>query len=198
MSPKQSNTQEGVLNALADTNLAAAIAAGTDIRGKLVKQTAGGKVEIPTAVTDVTPFIVEDVLDSTNVTVRPLHGNRNVRIPATGTGNSGDPVYSDSAAYGSIKKYTTGAAYVIGYAEENWVAGQLLLVRPQPHIRGAVGTIAAQSTPAITGVAATINALTVDNPPTQAQVTAIRDQLKLVADDVKAISDAIVAAGIFS
>jgi hypothetical protein len=133
MNPYQSNTQDGLVNMLADVNLLAAINAGTDVRGYLVKNTAGGKVEIPAAVTDIVLYTVEDVtsVGAGYVTVRPLDQRRNVRIRTTGvTGSAGDQIGHDTANYGRGKAVTVAGNWVVGIAEENYVAGQNVLVRP--------------------------------------------------------------------
>jgi hypothetical protein len=142
MNPQQSNTQRGLKIFGAATNLLAAIAAGTNVDGTLVKLAAGSKVEIPAAGTDVALFVIEDVMGVTataaNVTCRPLEGGaqgaENVRLQATGTGNCGDPLIHDTAAYGQVKTGITTGVWIIGFAEEDWVAGQFVLVRACPRL----------------------------------------------------------------
>ena len=70
-------------------------------------------------------------------TVRPLDPQRTVRVTAKGTGNPGDPLVladgvTTAADKGKVRKVptTSGTYRLVGIAEEAFVDGQLVRVRP--------------------------------------------------------------------
>lgn len=133
MSPKQSNTQEGIVS----------IQSGEDLTGKeafLVALGSSGGVAVaslPTAITELTPYVVEEGAASGEESkLRPLDPNRNVRIKAEGTGSAGDVVVmadpGTSADKGMVRALPAAAAtyLAVGIAEEDFVDGQLVKIRP--------------------------------------------------------------------
>lgn len=136
MLPSQSNTQEGLVSFNSGEDLSAK-------DGYLVKMSRKDgttpEVLLPTANTDITPYVVVDggTLDTESV-VQPLDPNRNVRVVAEGTGSAGDQIcLADTGTAGDKGKIrilpALAATYrVIGIAEEDFVDGQKTLFRPYP------------------------------------------------------------------
>jgi hypothetical protein len=122
----QSNTIEGIVSKVA----ASAIGAG-----KMVKLATDGRVTAVAAVADRAMYIaLNDAAIGEIVDCQPLDPNTQVRIKAgtvTGTQNAGVAVYLAASADGLVNEVVTGATKV-GYAEEQFVTGQLVLVRPIP------------------------------------------------------------------
>lgn len=124
----QSNTTNGVV---------AKVAAAAITAGYLVKLTTAGLVTPVAAVGDRAMFVaLNDAASGDPVDCLPLSPERNVRIKAgtvSGTQNAGVAVYlaAAPAADGRINEVSTNATK-IGYAEETFVTGQLVLVRPIP------------------------------------------------------------------
>ena len=132
--PNQANTQRGKIVLASNSNL-------TGLEGKLVKivSNAGGPglFDVPAAVTDEALFVLTDgnLHAGDPCEAIPLHSEQEVRVVATGTGVAGARVIHDSAAYGSVKTDPGTSATTVfspGIAEEDWVAGQALLIRPAP------------------------------------------------------------------
>lgn len=133
MNPKQSNTQEGLVS----------IQSGEDLTGKesfLVVLGSSGGVAVanrPTAITELTPYVVEEgAANGENSILRPLDPNRNVRVKAEGTGSAGDVVVMADPAVdadkGMVRALPAAAAtyLAVGVAEEDFVDGQLVKIRP--------------------------------------------------------------------
>lgn len=162
MNAVQSNTREGPLPIVAGESL-------VDKSGylvKLVNDTGVLKALLPTANTDVCLFVVEDeAANAATAAVRPIYGNSNVRIKAKGTGNPGDLlVLADvgtAADKGKVRAATATMAtsFVVGYAEETFVDGQFVRVRPAigvvSSLNTSVGRIFAAGTHTWVGGAAT-------------------------------------------
>lgn len=133
MYPTQSNTHAGgAIAKVAGEDL-------TDLDGRLVKLDADGEVILPTAITDITPFLlVEDGASGDNVTVLPFTGEKNHRVRLNGTCNAGDTlVLADTAVAGDKGKLRAlpaapGTYRGIAIAEEDGVDEQLVLCRPYP------------------------------------------------------------------
>jgi hypothetical protein len=129
---KQSNTRVGKFSVLAGEDL-------TDKEGYLVKMTHDTgvpEVKLPAAITDITPYVVGDGAEDTQLTeVIPLEPDRNVRLKLKGTCNPGDQLVLAAIAgsdAGMVRLIpTAGGTYrVIAIAEEAGVDGQLVLCRP--------------------------------------------------------------------
>lgn len=124
----QSNTTTGVVSKVA----AAAITAGY-----CVTLTTAGLVAPVSAANNRAMFVaLNDAATGEPVDCMPLSPERNVRIKAgtvSGTQNAGVAVYlaAAPAADGRINEVSTSATKV-GYAEEQFATGQLVLVRPIP------------------------------------------------------------------
>lgn len=121
----QSNTIRGQL---------AKIANGAITAGLCVKlHTATGKVTACTAANDRPQFVaLNDAADGETVQVLPLEPGGQVRIKAgtvSGTQNAGVAVYLAASNDGKVNEVSTSATK-IGYAEETFVTGQLVLIRP--------------------------------------------------------------------
>lgn len=123
----QSNTTPGVV---------AKVAALAVTAGYVVKLTTAGLVTPVAAANDAGALFV--ALNSASagepVDCLPLSPERNVRIKAgtvSGTQNAGVAVYlaAAPAADGRVNEVATSATK-IGYAEETFVTGQLVLIRP--------------------------------------------------------------------
>jgi hypothetical protein len=132
MNASQSDTREGLVPFLASVNL-------TDKEGyvvKLVDATGVAKVALPTADADPVQFVIEDG-DAAGEMVGciPLSAHRNVRCKASGAIAGGIAVVVENG--GKVKTITglgSGTYFVVGYAEEDAVDGQLFRVRPMPRI----------------------------------------------------------------
>lgn len=148
MSYEQSNTLPGPFPVNSAEDLSAK-------NGYLVELVDGGsiaEVQLPTAVTDLALYIVDDgaVADEFS-TVAPLSPHRQVRIKAKGTGSAGatlvlaDP--GTAADKGKVRTVpaTAGLYFSPGLAEEDFVDGQLVLVRPMPRIVTVAGDATAIS-----------------------------------------------------
>jgi hypothetical protein len=135
MFPSQSNTQPGDRPFIAGANL-------TGFEGRLVKLISNSgtpNVILPAANADITPYVlVDDAIQGGFATVKPLDPDKQVRITAKGTGTAGtilvqaDPTLNSGADAGKVRALpTTPGVYVkVGEAEEDFVDGQLVLVRP--------------------------------------------------------------------
>lgn len=131
--PTQSNTTQGdiVINSKDDTSAK---------EGYLVKLADAGsepEVALPTDEADICQYIVLDgATADSDCTVRPLQMGQQVRIKANGTGSAGDKLAlaTISTNAGEVETLPADADtyYIVGYAEEDFVDGQLVKVRVWP------------------------------------------------------------------
>lgn len=129
----QSNTHEGDLLITANEDLSAladVLVAPYNSSGQLV-------VTRPAANNDYAVYVlVYGVTSGGKATVRPLNPNRTVRVVAKGTGNPGDLLVladgvTTAADKGKVRKPTAAGTYrLVGIAEEAFVDGQLVRMRP--------------------------------------------------------------------
>ena len=125
----QSNTQTGAIPVLTAQTF-------VGLEGRVCVQTStAGTVDLPSAATDVAQFIIVNVIDATHAEVLPITSATQCRI-VVGAGSSaivrGSLIvgYGGTAA-GQAFPWASGAAFIIGVAEEAYSAtGQYLLVRP--------------------------------------------------------------------
>ena len=133
----QSNTRTGDIP----------VTAGEDLAGmedRLVKLAdASGKTvaKLPEANGDFVPFLViEGTANGKTASLRPLHADRNVRVPLKGTCNPGDTLVladvATAADKGKVRALPTAPGTYRGLliAEQAGVEGQLVLARPAPWI----------------------------------------------------------------
>jgi len=129
MHPTQSDTKIGQL----PLNCGVAL---TDKEGFLVKLASTGAL-LPTAITDIPSFLCVsgEALDSAGQ-FEPFTGEKNCRVVAKGAGNQGDQLVladpSTPADAGKLRALpVAGGTYrVVAIAEEDFVDGQLVKVRP--------------------------------------------------------------------
>jgi mRNA-degrading endonuclease toxin of MazEF toxin-antitoxin module len=129
----QSNTHEGDILVTANEDLstyADVLVAPYNSAGQLV-------VTRPAANNDAAVYVlVYGATTGAKATVRPLNPNRTVRVTAKGTGNPGDSLaladgVTTAADKGKVRKPTTTGTYrLVGIAEEAFVDGQLVRMRP--------------------------------------------------------------------
>jgi len=130
----QSNTHEGDILITANEDLSSyadVLVAPYNSSGSLV-------VTRPAANNDYAVYLlVYGAVSGGKATVRPLNPNRTVRIVAKGTGNPGDLlVLADGAGTaadkGKVRKLpaSAGTYRLVAIAEEAFVDGQLVRVRP--------------------------------------------------------------------
>ena len=139
LNPSQSNTRQGVITLLAKDAL-------TGLEGRLCQVVNDGgvaKAAVPTAVTTICIFIVAaGAAAASEVQIEPIASNDQCRVRAYGTGNAGDilvladPTANSGAQAGMVAKIgaTAGQYFSPGIAEEAFVDGQLVLVRPLPRL----------------------------------------------------------------
>jgi hypothetical protein len=133
----QSNTQEGdvLLSAGEDLSNYA------DVLVALYNSSGLPVVTRPVANNDYAVFVLlYGATPGGNATVRPLNSGRSVRVVANGAGNPGDLLVladgvSTAASRGQVRSkatLTTGAGTfrLVGIAEEAFVNGQLVKMRP--------------------------------------------------------------------
>jgi len=129
----QSNTQEGDLLLTTGEDLS------TTADVLVVPYNSSGQLVVtrPAANNDYAIYVlVYGAISGGKATVRPLDPNRTVRITAKGTGNPGDLLVladvSTSADKGKVRKLpaTSGTYRLVAIAEEAFVDGQLVKVRP--------------------------------------------------------------------
>ncbi len=130
MNPTQSNSREGIVPFLANENL-------TDKEGYLVKlvDAAGrAKVGLAAADSDQVQFVlVNGAASGSPVDCQPLCANRSVRCVASGAIAGGVAVaVKNGGKVQTITGLGAGTYFIVGYAEEDAVDGQLVLVRPMP------------------------------------------------------------------
>lgn len=129
----QSNTHEGDLLITANEDLSAfadVLVAPYNSSGNLV-------VTRPAANNDYALYVlVYGAPSGGKATVRPLNPNRTVRVVAKGNGNPGDLLaladgVTTAADKGKVRKPTASGTYrIVGVAEEAFVDGQLVKMRP--------------------------------------------------------------------
>jgi hypothetical protein len=130
----QSNTHEGDILITANEDLSSyadVLVAPYNSSGQLV-------VTRPAANNDYAVYVlVYGAPSGGKATVRPLNPNRTVRVTAKGAGNPGDLLsladgVTTAADKGKVRKVpaTTGTYRVVGVAEEAFVDGQLVRMRP--------------------------------------------------------------------
>ncbi len=130
----QSNTHEGDILITANEDLSSyadVLVAPYNSSGSLV-------VTRPAANNDYAIYVlVYGATSGGKATVRPLNPNRTVRVVAKGTGNPGDPLVladgvTTAADKGKVRKLpaTTGTYRLVAIAEEAFVDGQLVRMRP--------------------------------------------------------------------
>jgi hypothetical protein len=130
----QSNTHEGDILITANEDLSSyadVLVAPYNSSGQLV-------VTRPAANNDYAVYVlVYGAPSGGKATVRPLNPNRTVRVTAKGAGNPGDLLsladgVTTAADKGKVRKVpaTTGTYRVVGVAEEAFVDGQLVRLRP--------------------------------------------------------------------
>lgn len=123
----QSNTQSGPITMDSAADL-------TGKEGRFVKLGSTGLAEVA-AIADRTPFVVDEVISATKAAVIPFTAERNVRVKAKGTGSKGDVLVladpTTAADKGKLRAIPTanGTYHTVAIAEENFVDGQLVLVR---------------------------------------------------------------------
>jgi len=151
----QSNTHQGGPRKInAGANL-------TGLEGRLVKVADAGseaEVVVPTAVTDITPFVlVTEAVHDADCEVLSIAGEKEVRVRANGTGSAGQPlVLCDPTAAAGVNAgkvealgTTEGAYFSPGIALEDFVDEQLVKINPLPRLV-FVGTPFTVATPAAT------------------------------------------------
>jgi len=133
MDNTQSNTQPGPIVVNSGEDLSAS-------NGYLVKLT-DAEALLPTTTSDLALYVVQDGgEEDADSTVAPLTPHRQVRIKAKGTGSAGNPlVLADpgtAADKGKVRAVpaTAGTYLSPGIAEEDFVDGQLVKIRPMPRI----------------------------------------------------------------
>lgn len=127
MNPNMSNTQRGIRPLVTNVDFTgkksylAKIIQNPSVAGEVL-------AVLPTADGDLCPFVCEDEAASGKTgAFRPLYGDQNVRLVASGTIAGGTLVMAANG--GKIKAHTDGNWH-IGITEEDAVDGQLVLVRP--------------------------------------------------------------------
>ncbi len=120
------------------------VLANVDLTGKegflarLISASGVAKADLPSAVTQACPYVIEEgAAAGSYVTLRPLTAVRNVRIKAKGTGSAGDPaIPATTGDFGKVRANKAGlgggSSSQVGYFEEDFVDGQLALVRHNP------------------------------------------------------------------
>jgi hypothetical protein len=173
MDSTQSNTQQGRIPVNSAEDLSAK-------NGFLTKLTDGGSIAetaLPTAVDDLALYVVDDGgVEDQPTLLAPLTPNKQVRIKAKGTGSAGavlalaDP--STPADKGKVRALpsTPGQHFSPGTAEEDFIDGQLVLLRPMPRL---VNVASADSLTALT-----FTALGATGPEVEALRDAILDALQ--------------------
>jgi hypothetical protein len=124
----QSNTQVGLLP----------MQAAADLTGKegLLATIQSTGVNLPANIADRTPYLIEEgAASGANATVRPFTAEKNHRVVAKGSGSRGDVLVLAAIAgsdAGKVRAIPTanGTYHTVALAEENFVDGQLVLVRP--------------------------------------------------------------------
>jgi hypothetical protein len=133
----QSNTQEGDLLLSAGEDLSTY----ADVLVALYNSGGLAVVTRPAANNDYAVYaLIYGATPNGNATVRPLNPNRSVRVTAKGAGNPGDLLVladgvTTAADKGKVRSKATltassGTYRLVGIAEEAFVDGQLVKMRP--------------------------------------------------------------------
>ncbi len=133
----QSNTHEGDLLLPVGEDLSAY----ADVLVAIYNSSGQPSVTRPVANNDFAIFVlIYGATPGNKATVRPLQPNRSVRVTASGAGNPGDLlVLADGvttpASRGQVRSKATltagsGTYRLVGIAEEAFVTGQLVRMRP--------------------------------------------------------------------
>jgi hypothetical protein len=133
----QSNTQEGDILLAAGEDLSTY----ADVLVALYSSSNLPVVTRPVANNDYAVYLlVYGATPGGNATVRPLNPNRSVRVVASGAGSAGDLLVladgvTTAANRGQVRSKATltagsGAYRLVGIAEEAFVTGQLVKMRP--------------------------------------------------------------------
>lgn len=196
MSPTQSNTQPGfdARSYNSGQNLDA-------MEGRLAKIVDGGSIPealLPTAVTDVCQFVIDDGgAEDTPSGLLPLTPGYERRALAKGTGSAGDVLVLAAIAGADIGKVraqpaTPGAYFSPGTAGEDFVDGQLVRFNPLPRIVVVPAVIAAPATTTtVNGAVAGLNSTAVN--PTKADFDALLTAVELIADEQRADNAKLIA-----
>ncbi len=133
----QSNTHEGDLLLPAGEDLSTY----ADVLVALYNSSGLPVVTRPAANNDYAIYVlVYGATPANKATVRPLNPNRSVRVTAKGTGNAGDLLVladgvTTAADKGKVRSKTaltggSGTYRLVGIAEEAFIDGQLVKMRP--------------------------------------------------------------------
>lgn len=194
MNPTQSNTQAGRYSR---TTGAVSLVGKEGFLCLIARVGGKGVVALPAALGDITPFIVDEGgAPGEPTTIDPLNPDRQYRIKALGAGNAGqilalaNPAVSADA--GKVRALPAAAGVYVspGVAEEDFVDGQLVLMRPLLRLV-RVNAVAAMAT-----ADGAIAALPIGGAYVQAEVVALRNATETLGDDVRAIHAALLAQGI--
>lgn len=131
----QTNVKSGPIPAVCGEDLSNA----ADLLVVLSHDAGAPQMLLPTAQDDLVPYLVlEGAGDGETGSFMPVHPDKNIRVPIIGTCNPGDTlVLADPAGEGQAGKVTVlpaaaGSYRGVGIAEEQGIAGQLVLLRPLP------------------------------------------------------------------
>jgi hypothetical protein len=144
----QGDCKCGALAFVAGENLSAAT-------GLLVKLSSAGKVVKPSAVSDITPYVVAfGAFEGYLCGVVPLSSAANCRVVLKGACQAGSLLVS--VGDGRVEAGTlSGSAVPVGIAEETGVEGQRVLLRPVTvgarGVAGAAGAAGANGAPGVAG-----------------------------------------------
>lgn len=128
----QSNTQVGDIALVGGDDLSAK----NGYLAKIVSASGVPNAALPTAIDDVTPFVVTDgAVAGQPSGLRPIEPSRNVRLKLKGTCAPGDVLVAAviaGADAGKVRKLPAAAGTYRGLAvaEETGAEGQLVLARP--------------------------------------------------------------------
>lgn len=188
----QANTQRGKI-VLASNS---ALLGKEGLLVKIVSNAGGpGLIDLPAAVSDICLFVLTDgkVLAGDPVEADPLFAEQEVRVIAKGTGSAGDIlVHADPGTpadigkvrsfTGSVAPVTAGRYFSPGTAEEDFVDGQTVLVRPFPReVRIASALVLGSATTAAASDLATSEALANANKADLALIKTLLQAQGLVA-----------------
>jgi hypothetical protein len=128
LNPSQSNTRKGDRTLLASVDLTGK----ENYLLKIVNDGGVAKFALPTAITDMVPFVCAsgDVAGN-EVAAEAPSGNENCRVLVNGAVSPGDLLTLDPNAYGKLYKPAGGSGATVAWfvAEEAAAAGGLCLVR---------------------------------------------------------------------
>lgn len=152
INPDQTNTKAGGITAIASEDLSGK-------RSRLVVLGNSGGTLIASLITAVTALALylldEDGAADAEVSLSPISAQEQIRIVAKGTGSAGDVLAladpGTAADKGKVRALPAaeGAYFSPGIAEEDFVDGQHVLVRPFPRLVH-VGTAFTSAAPAAT------------------------------------------------